>query len=115
MRYSQSEKMEIIRLVEQSPLSVKQTLFELKINRSTFYQWYRRGTGREATRHWQTATGLRSSSGTRYRRGSESVWLRSLLIILRSHRVSWLGISLINEAITSRTHRYTGFLKPMVW
>jgi len=42
MRYSQSEKMEIIRLVEQSPLSVKQTLFELNINRSTFYNWYRR-------------------------------------------------------------------------
>jgi len=38
MRYSQPEKMEIIRLVEQSPLSVKQTLFKLHINRSTFYQ-----------------------------------------------------------------------------
>ena len=42
MRYSQSEKMEIIRLVEQSPLNVKQTLAELNINRSTFYKWYRR-------------------------------------------------------------------------
>lgn len=42
MRYSQSEKVEIIRLVEQSPLSVKQTLIELDINRSTFYKWYRR-------------------------------------------------------------------------
>ena len=42
MRYRQSEKMEIIRLVEQSPLSVKQTLAELNINRSTFYKWYRR-------------------------------------------------------------------------
>jgi len=42
MRYSQSEKMEVIRLVESSPLSVKQTLAELSINRSTFYDWYRR-------------------------------------------------------------------------
>jgi len=42
MRYSQAEKMEIIRLVEESPVSVKQTLVELNINRSTFYQWYRR-------------------------------------------------------------------------
>ena len=42
MRYSQSEKVEIIRLVEQSPLSVKQTLIELDINRSTFYKWYRK-------------------------------------------------------------------------
>jgi len=42
MRYSQSEKMQIIRLVEESPVSVKQTLLELDINRSTFYKWYRR-------------------------------------------------------------------------
>ena len=42
MRYSQAEKMEIIRMVEGSPLSVKQTLAELNINRSTFYTWYKR-------------------------------------------------------------------------
>jgi transposase-like protein len=42
MRYSQSEKMQVIRLVEESPLSVKQTLLELNINRSNFYNWYRR-------------------------------------------------------------------------
>ncbi|OVE79430.1 hypothetical protein BVY01_02500 [bacterium I07] len=42
MRYSQAEKMEIIRLVENSGLSVKQSLRELDISRSTFYNWYRR-------------------------------------------------------------------------
>lgn len=42
MRYSQAEKMEIIRIVEGSSLSVKQTLVELNINRSTFYTWYSR-------------------------------------------------------------------------
>jgi len=42
MRYGQAEKMEIIRLVEGSPLSVKETLAELKVNRSTFYTWYSR-------------------------------------------------------------------------
>ncbi len=42
MRHSQSEKMEIIRVVEQSPLGVKRTLAELDIPRSTFYDWYRR-------------------------------------------------------------------------
>jgi transposase InsO family protein/transposase-like protein len=42
MRHSQAEKMEIIRMVEQSGLSVKATLKELGINRSTFYGWYRR-------------------------------------------------------------------------
>ncbi len=42
MRYSQSEKMEIIRTVESSELSVKVTLNELDISRSTFYDWYGR-------------------------------------------------------------------------
>lgn len=41
-RYSQAEKMEIIRLVETSELPVKQTLAELEVPRSTFYDWYRR-------------------------------------------------------------------------
>jgi putative transposase len=42
MRYSQSEKLEIIRTVEGSSLGAQRTLRELGINRSTFYQWYRR-------------------------------------------------------------------------
>ena len=42
MRYAQAEKMEIIRMVEDSQLPVKRTLDELDINRSTFYDWYRR-------------------------------------------------------------------------
>jgi len=42
MRYRQAEKAEVIRLVEGSPLSVKQTLAELDVNRSTFYTWYHR-------------------------------------------------------------------------
>ena len=42
MRYSQAEKMEIIRLVEESDLSVTRTLKELDVARSSFYRWYRR-------------------------------------------------------------------------
>lgn len=42
MRYSQAEKMEVIRLVENSELPVKWTLEQLDISRSTFYDWYRR-------------------------------------------------------------------------
>ena len=42
MRHSPSEKLEIIRIVEDSELSVRQTLKELGIHRSTFYNWYRR-------------------------------------------------------------------------
>ena len=40
MRYQAAEKLEIIRLVEQSSLSVRRTLAQLGIPRSTFYRWY---------------------------------------------------------------------------
>jgi len=42
MRYAASEKLEIIRLVEQSHLPAKQTLDRLGIPRTTFYRWYDR-------------------------------------------------------------------------
>jgi putative transposase len=51
MRYSQAcptasfrraEKMGIIRMVEGSALSVTQTLRELDVNNSSFYEWYGR-------------------------------------------------------------------------
>jgi len=42
VRRSASEKMEIIRLVEQTDLPVKATLRQLGVPRSTFYDWYQR-------------------------------------------------------------------------
>jgi putative transposase len=42
MRYPASEKLEIIRLVEQSHLPARRTLETLGILRSTFYRWYDR-------------------------------------------------------------------------
>ena len=42
MRYPASEKLEIIRLVEQSHLSARRTLEKLGIPRSTFNRWYDR-------------------------------------------------------------------------
>ena len=42
MRLTAAEKHEIIRLVEGSDLSVRRTLRELGVHRSTFYAWYRR-------------------------------------------------------------------------
>ncbi len=42
MRYPASEKLEIIRIVEQSHLPAKQTLDRLGIARRTFYRWYDR-------------------------------------------------------------------------
>ena len=41
MTLSASEKYEVIRLVEESELSVRRTLEELDVNRSTFYRWYK--------------------------------------------------------------------------
>jgi transposase InsO family protein len=42
MRYSAAEKGEIIRLVENSSISVRRTLARLDIHKSTFYNWLKR-------------------------------------------------------------------------
>jgi putative transposase len=42
MRYSASEKFEIIELAEQSSLSIRRTLAPIGTPRSTFYDWYSR-------------------------------------------------------------------------
>jgi len=42
MRYPAGEKLEIIRLVEQSSLPVRRTLAQLSIPPATFYRWYDR-------------------------------------------------------------------------
>jgi putative transposase len=42
MRYPGAEKLETIRVVEQSPLPVRQILAKLGIARATFYRWYDR-------------------------------------------------------------------------
>lgn len=42
MRFTQSEKHEIIQLVEGSGIGVNKTLKELKIHKRTFYNWYAR-------------------------------------------------------------------------
>ena len=41
MHYSQTEKYEIIQLVEKSDLGVSRTLRELKVNKTTFYNLYK--------------------------------------------------------------------------
>jgi putative transposase len=50
MRYPASEKAEIIRIVEQSHLSVRRTLEQIGVPRATFYRWYEhyQTGGREA-------------------------------------------------------------------
>ncbi|MAF33407.1 MAG: hypothetical protein CL941_05565 [Desulfobacter sp.] len=62
----QPEKMQIIRLVDESSVSVRQTFFELNINRSTFYKWYHR-----------YQEGGFDALADRYRLGKSSVWFGS--------------------------------------
>jgi putative transposase len=40
MRYAGEEKLEIIRIVEQSSLPVRGTLAQIGVSRPTFYRWY---------------------------------------------------------------------------
>ena len=42
MRYPASEKLEIIRIVEQSHLPVRRTLAQIGVPPTTFYRWYDR-------------------------------------------------------------------------
>jgi transposase-like protein len=42
MRYSAAAKLEIIKLVEHSPLPVRYTVEKLGIPPATFYRWYDR-------------------------------------------------------------------------
>ena len=49
MRYPASEKLEIIRLVEQSHLPVRRTLEKLGIQPARFYRWYDRHADRRTT------------------------------------------------------------------
>jgi transposase-like protein len=42
VRVGAAEKLELIRLVEGSALSIRQTLKEIGLARSTFYTWYKR-------------------------------------------------------------------------
>ena len=41
MKYNHAEKYEIIRMVEGSNLSIRKTLEQISVSRSTFYEWYR--------------------------------------------------------------------------
>jgi transposase-like protein len=68
MRYRAAEKLEIIRLVEQSSLSVRRTLEQLGISRATFYRWYQRYRARGARSSGRSPAG--ASAGLEQTPGS---------------------------------------------
>ena len=69
MRYSASDKIEIIRLVEQSHGPARRALEKLGIPRSSFYRWYDRYQGGR-WKPWRIAPHGRIGSGTASQRQS---------------------------------------------
>ena len=77
MRFTQNEKYEIIRLVEDSELGVNRTLGELGIPKRTFYNWYGK-----YTKHGYDGLAPKdvpqTASGIEYLTKSEMKWLSLL-------------------------------------
>ena len=67
MRYPASEKLEIIRLVEQSHLPVRRTLATLGILPVTFYRWYDSLAARRARSAGRQTVHGPGGSGTAFR------------------------------------------------
>jgi len=100
MRYPASEKLEIIRTVETSPLPVRRTLAQIGIPKSTFYAWLDR-TQREAWTPWTIENPVRSGSGTASRITSASGSSRWLSRSLSYRRVRLLSLSPIASVLMS--------------
>jgi hypothetical protein len=102
MRYPASEKLEIIRIVEQSHLSAKRTLDQLGIARRTFYRWYDRfskaagGAGRSAIGAEPVWNRIPPASRTR-----SSRWRWNSLSY---HRANWRCDSPMNALLRVRSH-----------
>src|ERR1700747_1428853 len=88
MRYAAAEKLEIIRLVEQSPLPVRHTLAKLGIPRATFYRWYDRHSrgGPAALNDRPPALAASGPAFPMAYANASSSWRSTSR---RSHRASW--------------------------
>jgi len=100
MRYPASEKLEIIRTVETSPLPVRRTLAQIGIPKSTFYAWLDRHAegGLDAL---DDRKPVRSGSGTASRITSASGSSRWLSRSLSYRRVRLLSLSPIASVLMS--------------
>ena len=108
MRYAAAEKLEIIRLVEQSSLSVRRTLAQLGIPRSTFYAWYERYLARGAGALEDGQPAPRRVWNKLPDTVADAVVALALKEPTLSPR-SWRSPSSISSATLSRNHRSTGF------
>ena len=106
MRYPASEKIEIIRLVEQSHLPVRRTLDKLGIPKTTFYRWYDRyqSGGPEAL---EDRSPKPSRVWTAFLKMSESGSKTWLCRKVSCHRASWPCSSQIRKSILCQRLRST--------
>ena len=113
MRYSASEKLEIIRLVEQSHLPVRRTLEKLGIKPARFYRWYDRlqTGGPEALEDRSQGRGAsRTASLTQYARGLFNWrWMS-----LSYHHGNWPRALPIRPTTLYRRLRSTGCSRRMI-
>jgi transposase-like protein len=109
-------KLEIIRLVEQSALPVRQTLEKIGIPRATFYRWYDfyRTGGPEALddRH-PTPDRVWNRIPNEVRQRIVDLALDEPMS-LRSRHANWRCASPTPRAILSRRHRYIGCSRPTI-
>jgi transposase-like protein len=111
MRYPASEKLEIIRIVEQSHLSARNTLKQLGIPCRTFYRWYAR-----YVQGGPEALADRPSAPSRvWNRIPASVHHQIIELNwsnLISAPATWRGASPTRNNTSFRKPRFTGFSRP---
>ena len=114
MRHSPSEKLEIIRIVEDSELSVRRTLKEMGIHRSTFYNWYRRYLDDGVEGLGPKKPKARTFWNKRFLKKSKSRSFARLWGKPNFHPENWPAGLLIPKSTSSRNPVFTGFLKAMI-
>jgi hypothetical protein len=114
MRYTQAEKMEVVRTVEGSELGVRETLKDLDVPKSCFYDWYKRMSGAD-TIGWQSPRVRRGSSGTRSLKRSASRWSHWHWLNRRGAQGNWLGRSPTDTATFFQNRASTGSRRRMNW
>jgi putative transposase len=108
MRYPASEKLEIIRLIEQSHLPAKRTLGQLGNPRRTFYRWYDRFLegGPEVLEDRPSTPGRVCN---RIEARIQHQMVEMALGTAISRRANWSYASLTSGATSCRKPAFTGF------
>ena len=107
MRYPASEKLEIIRILEQSHLPVRRTLEQIGVSPATFYRWY----DRYQTGGPEALEDRPSRPDRVWNRIPDDVRSRIIDLALEARScplASWRSVSRIRKATLSQRPRFTG-------